>query len=399
MRRGAWHQFGDKSQLLVLEQLQRGAGVGAIISPRDLSFDQAVKYTGQYRELGADVVFDPQFYVPSFDNANLASYQTGPFRLSVTQSNDLDDSAVASLSESLRTTNHNLSTTAVVAPALVYEASQPNIAQLNAKLFSAAKHAGEALGLPTYATVVLGSSVTSSQEVIDLVLSSATALESDGWYYGFEFAAERLPSARDSVLRFLNATLSLACTNKPILNCYAGPMALLSVAAGCRGAAIGHSQNLWKFTRGRWQPTVPGGNGKAPPRFFSTALWGTIIYPDEISQLSPTLRSQVVTTSPFSGPVGTGTLLPWSRWEANKHHVNIISQFIANMTQNGATARNCAHAAQAALAAAILLHGQIASSGITLRDETSSYQANWQNALTDLLSLRSDDYDYLEMLS
>ena len=36
MRRGAWHQFGDRSQRLVLEQLQGGVGVGAIIAPATL---------------------------------------------------------------------------------------------------------------------------------------------------------------------------------------------------------------------------------------------------------------------------------------------------------------------------------------------------------------------------
>lgn len=59
-------------------------------------------------------------------------------------------------------------------------------------------------------------------------------------------------------------------------------MALLAMACGGTAAAVGHSQNLWQFTRTRWEPTGPGGGGgDAPPRYFSNALWGTIIYEDE----------------------------------------------------------------------------------------------------------------------
>ena len=49
MKRGAWHQCGDRSQKLVVEQLTAGHGVGVILSPRDLS-DMAVKYAAQYIE-------------------------------------------------------------------------------------------------------------------------------------------------------------------------------------------------------------------------------------------------------------------------------------------------------------------------------------------------------------
>ena len=53
MQRGAWHQFGDRSQRLVLEQLQAGVGVGAIISTRDLAMPNAADYAQRYRALGA----------------------------------------------------------------------------------------------------------------------------------------------------------------------------------------------------------------------------------------------------------------------------------------------------------------------------------------------------------
>ena len=56
----------------------------------------------------------------------------------------------------------------LIAPAIPYEAARPDITQLNARLFLAAKAAGDALSIPTYATVVLGSSVTNERRRIDL---------------------------------------------------------------------------------------------------------------------------------------------------------------------------------------------------------------------------------------
>ena len=112
--------------------------------------------------------------------------------------------------------------------------------------------------------------------------------------------------------------MTLACTGRPVLHAYAGPLGLLSFGFGASAVGIGHSQNLWKFTRVRWQPTVAqGGGGDAPPRFFSTALWGTIIYPDETIQLSVNLRTQILTQSPFSAPVASN--VEWTRWDSGKH--------------------------------------------------------------------------------
>jgi hypothetical protein len=44
MKRGVWHQCGDRSQNLVREQLELNNGVGVILSPRDISFDNATNY-------------------------------------------------------------------------------------------------------------------------------------------------------------------------------------------------------------------------------------------------------------------------------------------------------------------------------------------------------------------
>ncbi len=397
MRRGAWHQCGDRSQILVKEQLQQGAGVGVILSPRDLTRASALNYAESYRGLGAEVLIDHQFYVPDFTNPRLNSYPISAFRVAVSSLKQFSDPELAELRNQLRVDNSELQTDAVIAPAVLYEAGRQDIALLNARLFVAARAVGDELGKPVYATVALGRSVTASDQTISAALAQATALNCDGWYFGFEFEDERIPSSREAVRRCCTAGLTLACTGKPVLHAYAGPAGLLSFGFGATGVGVGHSQNLWKFTRDRWQPPSPqGGGGDAPPRLFSGSLWGTIIYPDETSQLPVGIRQQVLTPSPFSAPVASGLAL--SRWDAGKHLVYVMASVISEISQV-VGARAAAQAAIQRLENAIQLHQLIQQQGIFLSDSTYAYQGNWRLAVGDLLQSASADFDYLDLLS
>jgi len=400
MRRGPWHQFGNRSQKFAIEQLQQGAGVGVIISPRDLPMNHAIKFAQRYHELGAHVLIDPQFYVPSFSNPDMETYPTNLTRTTISRTHQIPDPSLVVMVNALHVINSSLSADGLIAPALIYEAGRPDIMQLNGRLFSVAKQAGDVLGIPTYATVIIGNSAVASDQTINEILSHATSLNCDGFYYGFEFSSERIPSSRESVLRCCTGGLTLACTGLPVLHAFAGPMALLSLGFGAQGAAFGHFKNLWRFTRSRWGPTPgQGGGGDAPTRFFSNSLWGTIICPDEIAQLPSALQNQVLTHSPFS------SLLSSSRsfeglpdWDARKHMVHTICSGVSAIANDSDPLVN-ANNAITILQGASSLHSNIAATGLTLRDNTNAYQRNWQLAMNDLITHHSRDFDYLALLS
>jgi hypothetical protein len=175
-------------------------------------------------------------------------------------------------------------------------------------------------------------------------------------------------------------------------------MALISRAFGATAAGIGHFQNTWHFTPGRWQPsTGKGGGGESPPRFFSTALWGTIIYPDELVRLPQQIRSRVLTTSPYSAQLSFPQVGPWSRWNANKHLIHVISAALQPI-YDALDPRAAALDAITILQEAVTLHGAIAANGLALADNTNSYQSNWMTALQNLLDQRSADFEYLDVL-
>ena len=403
--KGVWHQFGHNSQTLALEQLQNGVGVGVIISPRDLKLERAEERSVQYRALSAKVLLDYQFYVPDFTNRKVTSYSLDGFRNSVNTLRQINQADLDALSATIEDHNRRLVTAAVIAPAVLYEANRPERLELNTRLFEAAKRAGDAIGVPTFATVALAHSTIVSPHSISDALSHATGLRCDGWYYLFEFAPSRIPCERAEVLSCGSACLTLAANLKPVIHAYASPMALLSFGFGATAAGIGHSQTLWQFDRARW-PLAPaeqrGGPGEIAPRFFSGALWGTVIYSDEVVRIPSAVRSVVMTHSPHSQLItdpATHGNVKWSRHLADKHLVHIVGETAASIAAHS-SARAAARAAIEHLAHAGSIFGSIANVPVPLKQESQCiHQVVWRGVLEQLLADRSDDYDYLELMS
>jgi hypothetical protein len=399
VKAGAWHQFGDRSQKLALEQLGQNVGAGVIVSPRDLTRELAVEYATSYRALGAEVLADPQFYIPDSETGHLSTHETAKFRHSVGGLGGISPGKLAELGDALASWNSDLKASAVIAPAVIYEAGRPDIVDINASLFSEARVAAKVLGIPVYATAVLGHSVTSSDVTLAEMLSAITALDPDGWYFSFEFRETRIPSSSTLIQRFLEAGLTFACTGKPVLHAYAGPLVLLSRCCGVTAAGIGHSQNTWQFTRDRWQPSEGGGGGgAAPARMFCPKLWGTIVYEDEFALLPTALRTEIYAASPFSSQITVSPpFLPWSKWDANKHLVHTLctegSKFLAEPS-----IRKAAALAAGRLQKAIALHGEIAAQGVKLTDNTASYQGPWLAALQKYLAGSEQQISFFELL-
>lgn len=390
MRKGIWHQFGDRSQKVALDHLDNGLGEGVIISPRDLAEHKAVEYAEQYTNKGADILFDPQFYIPDSTQGKLDTYSCDKLRNTVSGLKKLTPEQLRDVTTEMALINKELNCSAIIAPACVYEAGRADLVELNANLFAAAKLAGDYLGLPTYASVVFGHSVTQAEETMQHTLSDVTSLNPDGWYFAFEFPPERIPSSTDYVERYCAAGLSLAITRKPVMYAYAGPLALLAPCCGGQAAAIGHSQNLWHFTKKRWEATDGGGGGgNAPARHFSDALWGTIIDPDEVARLSRRLRDRILSDSPFR--------LPWDRWRASQHLVSVIGNRVSTLFQTSEP-REAARLARLHLQRARNLYQEIIEEGVNVKDNANAYQENWRLALLRLERLRKTDLDYLELL-
>lgn len=396
MRIGTWHQCGHNSQKMIIELIENGIGSGVIVSSRDVPRHKAIEYSSIYRSKGCDVIIDLQFCKPDFSNAKIETYETFDFRQSIARLNAISDTEIENLKSAIQSINTDVRTTAILAPAVKYEAGRPDICDLNNKLFEASKTVGDSLSIPTYATVIIGNSATPSMDTINSILSEATSLNCDGWYLGFEFEThERVPSSVKGVYNCCSAQLKLACTGKPVLFAYAGPLGLLSYGVGATGIGIGHWHNLWQFTRDRFDEVESGGgSGDAPARYFSRAMWGTIVYPDEVSLLNAETRSIVHTQSPFS-PSNFQTIQLWDKWASYKHLLYVIGDTLSQIRKSKtpqARLRN----AKRILETAIQTHSKIP---FDLKDNTDVYQANWITVIDSLLKNNSSDFDFLDLMS
>ncbi len=400
MRRGAWHQFGFNSQKLALEQLENGNGVGVILSPRDLAFEKANEYSEKYRNAGGGVLFDPQFYIPGYTNSKLESYPISDMRQSVSDLCKINDTGLSDISRYLETINSATGTEAILAPSVMYQAGRPDLIDLNRKLLRAAKKTGDSLGIPTFASVLLGSSVIGSDETMDVTMNAVTSLSPNGWYVGFEYEQSRIPHVESTLLRCAKAGLALAKTGLPFIHSFAGPLALLSFASGASGVGIGHSQNLWRFCPERFEPpTEGGGGGDAPPRFFSKALWGTIVYPDEMALLSTQLIDSIAIKTDYSHSLTfRRPFLPWARWEAGKHLVATVCSTVSDLCTLSSPL-DCLGYATELLKGAQKIYDNIAATGVELRDDSNAYHRAWINVLERVKNDCQDDYDYLSLIA
>lgn len=393
MRAGPWHQFGHNSQRLALEQLKLGVGVGVILSSRDLTQQKAAEYAPQYVELGADVLWDPQFYVPEAGHGKLNKWDIAGCRQRVSTLQDITTAESNQLKLMIESSNQNFGCSAILAPAVLLEAGRNDIVDLNLKLFELAKAAGDSLGIPTYASVPLGRSTTSSDVTLQRSLTDATATLSsaDGWYFAFEFdSKERICADTTSLYRMMRAGLQLSLTGMPVMHAFGGPTGLLSRGWGATAVGVGHSQNLWQMDPTRFEPPPPGTNGgQGAARHFSRKLWGTLIDPDEVIQLPPPLRSAVYTDSPFSGP--------HSRHETGKHLVHVISGRLSEILDID-DAQEAMTAAVDDLDAGWLLYQQVREVVGDLKDHADSYHQPWKAACLRILKENADDYDFLKML-
>ena len=308
----------------------------------------------------------------------------------------ISETDLSKLGQSLESLNRSLATSAVIAPAVIYEAGQSDLERLNRRLFSMGKAVGDAIGVPTFATVFFGRSITSAPSTLKQAISEATSLDADGWYFAFEFPPDdRLPSSDVDVSRCCDTGLTLAETGKPVLHAFAGPMSLISFGFGANGAGVAHDQIMWHFHRKRWEkPTGKGGGGDAPQRIFSTGLWGTIVDQDETLVIPKEILNEAVVQTPYSSVMMIN--LPLDKRSASRHLVCSICKFVDSRI-SPFKAREAANRAVEVLDRAVALHARIREQGIYLKDNTDVYQAPWRNALTRVLNEQSARYDFLEM--
>lgn len=409
MIKGLWHQLGYGTENLVLALLQDNVGQGGILSPIDLDFRQSQGTALGFQQAGKGVLWDPQFYDPPLINARSAGYPTHQFRLPVEALSILDLAGQDGLTRALEMVNRSLRSSAVIAPAVIYEAGSPHLWGINQMLFRCAKKAGDHLGIPTLASIPIGSSVSVSEPETLNILGAATALPSDGWYILFEFDRDPVPVSSGRLARCASSCLSLAGTERPILFGFSGLMSLPVMAWGASAVGFGHAATLHQFKgrhfnlRTRLQQAADrrngkGGGGPESLRFFSSGLWTGLACPDETSPLAllEELFRKVMIPSPYSQTVmDDPSTAEWSLDEAHMHYAWHIHQQVEALLEIPALIDR-ANQVKTLIDGQIELWGEVQSRGIAIRQGFHlGYWTAWKDAIQNALRDQKADYDWL----
>lgn len=395
MKRGPWHQCGHQSQNVVADQLAQGNGAGVILSIVNVTKKRLVEIAADYRAAGADILLDLQLYNPGFSSEALKPYGLAEARQTTGALRNLTSAQLTSISRQIRSHNEEVGATAVLAPAIVYLPERMDIVSINEQLFEASASAAKSLGVPVYATLVLGNAFKSSPELADATLSRATNLPADGWYFSIENDREPVPADEDLVSLLLNSVLTLSCTNTPVMNAFAGPASLLSISVGATAVGIGHWKNLWQFDPGRFNVAEKSGGSTPAPRYFSSHLWSTLVLPDETANIGEALWSRIQSPSPFAPRSSSDG--SWSLRASHNHLLHVLGTQISERME-ASTVSDIARQTIADLLQASRTHSAIEQRLGVLRDGLNLHQHVWAGAITRILAQREGDFAYLDLI-
>lgn len=328
--RGAWHQFGHESAAIAADVFPQagGGGVGAIFSPKDGALVSSTNRAASFRGHGKQVMWDPQFYRLSFQNRYTQSYPTDVFRVALARNGSLSSAEQSALSQALEAVNRDLGSVAVIAPAVVMEASTPGHLLINEMLYKVAKQAGDRLGIPTVAPIPIASSASASEVEVDRIIQRITAWGPDAWYLLYDFDGDALPSDLGRLQLWAKTSLNLAGTGKPLIQGYQGMLSAVAVGLGSHAIAVGHFQTLWHFDPDHWQVTSsPSRSG--PPKFLSVPLWHNLKFPDDFTLLPTPQGDPHLTVSPWSAvPQSRRMAANWRHADARRHFMFVSTQWI-----------------------------------------------------------------------
>jgi hypothetical protein len=300
------------------------------------------------------------------------------------------------LTKALEQINRDLQSVAVIAPAVSIEASQPKTLDVNEMLFQIAKKAGDTLGVPTLASVPIGSTASASAIEVRDIVQRVTTWKAGGWYLLFGFQGNPVPNDLGRLNLWVRVSLDLAATGKPLLQGYQGLLSAVSVGLGSHGVALGQFKTLWHFDPDHWNGLPPTGRSNGPAKFFSVPLWHYLKFPDDFVRLPSPQGDPFLTPSPWSTiPQNRQTASKWREADARRHFMYVTTLWIDGVMALP-TARARAIYAKKYLDYAVANWAYLG--GLRYPTTSSVPLADWSALLDWALTTCSTDYDWLDLL-
>lgn len=227
------------------EFIRKDLASGVILSPRVYKIEQIEHHSKEIRDLGADLLFDAQFYQPRTGREKLLDF---PYWKNLKfKTTTFDEKAASSFCKScIEYQVNRLEVSKILIPGRYSNSIDQNWLETHSN-FAETAHSLKT-DIPIYSTVALGPDVILNDEVFNSVLDEVTEYPVNGIYFVFRHPEDNYLVQDENILyNLLNGLLSIRLSEKDVILGYSNQQSLIFAAAGVKTIASGNFRNTRYF--------------------------------------------------------------------------------------------------------------------------------------------------------
>ncbi len=227
------------------EFVEKDLASGVILSPRVYKIQQVENHSEELRDLGAQVLFDAQFYQPRTAREKLLGF---PYWKNLKfKTSTFDEKTASSFCQScIEYQVERLKVSKILIPGRYSNSIDDNWLETHGNFAETARSLKA--GIPIYSTVALGPDVILNEELFNSALDEITAYHVDGIYFVFRHPADSFLLQDENILyNLLNGLLSIRLSGKDLILGYSNQQSLIFAAAGVKTIASGNFRNTRYF--------------------------------------------------------------------------------------------------------------------------------------------------------
>ena len=230
------------------EFAEKNDGMSFILSPRSLQVGQNIakikEHADDLRDRGAQILFDPQFYLP---RTNLEKILKFPYfdDLDYATTDFLGDQAKKFGENAVKYQHEILNTSALIIPGIYTNSYSEDWSNLQDDLIEGALSTG--IQGPFFQKLSIGPDLVLSDDFDDLI-GALVLSEADGFYVTLKKPSDDFMVINDNYMyKLLDAFLSIKLSGKKIILGYSNQQDLMFASVGVDAIASGNYQNVRFF--------------------------------------------------------------------------------------------------------------------------------------------------------
>lgn len=229
---------------LNLDMLSSGVASGVILSPRVSTPEQLENHAAAIRDLGAQVLIDSQFYIPTTEHGRIRGFSFWNGILYDTTA--FVQGEAANFCKRVIEYQLQLDVAAVLLPGAYTNTGDTQWRDIQAAFAECGVNA--ALDRPVYSTLAVGPDVVGNSEGFDSLIDEVVSSGVQGVYFLARHPGDQFLVIDDWFMYgLLDALLSIRLSNKDVIAGYANQQSLLFASVGVDSIATGNFRNVRHF--------------------------------------------------------------------------------------------------------------------------------------------------------